>query len=94
MVGLWRIEEGKPKQQSKQHSSRPERVGELASHAANIRLGDRRYRLITTAIDKSLGKLQELLLWLTVIAVQSRSALWLNRDLALRHQKHEQAEKA
>jgi hypothetical protein len=40
MVGLWRIERRSPEQHSKQHSGRPEQVGELASHVANIRLGE------------------------------------------------------
>jgi len=40
MVGLCRIEERKPEQHSEQHCDRPEQVGEVASHAANIRLGE------------------------------------------------------
>src|SRR5260370_4419834 len=52
MVGLWRIEQRKPEQHSKQHPGRPEQVGELASHVANIRLGEilnERYRLFRQA---------------------------------------------
>jgi len=39
MVGLWRIKQRNPEQHGKQHSGRPEQVGELPSHLANIRLG-------------------------------------------------------
>jgi hypothetical protein len=53
MVGPWRIEQRKPEEQRKQHSGRPEQVGELASHVANIRLGEilnERKGLIATVV--------------------------------------------
>ena len=45
MVGLWRIEQRKPEHHNQQHSDRSEQVGEWASHAENIRLGEMTWRL-------------------------------------------------
>jgi len=41
MVGLSWIEQRKPQQHGEQHPGRPQRMEELASHAANIRPGGR-----------------------------------------------------
>ena len=37
MIGFWRIKQRKPEQHREQHPGRPEHMGELASHVANIR---------------------------------------------------------
>jgi hypothetical protein len=39
-VGPRRVEQREPEQHDQQHSARAEQVGELASHVANIRLGE------------------------------------------------------